>query len=366
MHGVSIGPAAPRSGSWVMRYAVAVLLTAAGAAATIGSARLMAAPFFTFQFAAVVGAALYGGLGPGLVTTILSAVLFRILYFGGSVEAHEAWRLGSFLAVSVFFAWIAANVRRARQDAERARVRAEAAELEARTIGAHQERLVAVVSHDLRNPLAAITLSAQALQTAAPASEAHARAVERILASTGRMDSMIHDLLDFARARHHSGLPVHPQPGRLGEIARHVLDEARAASPGARLELEVEGDDRAPLDPARIQQVVTNLVSNALKHGEPGAPVRVRVAGGGGTIQLEVCNQGAPIPGHLQPTLFDPFRPGDAAGSVGLGLFIVREIARGHGGTATARSDEHGTVFTVVLPAGAVPSPRAAVDRSVG
>jgi len=222
------------------------------------------------------------------------------------------------------------------------------------------------VSHDLRSPLGAIALSAQVLQGAVPGSQAHARAVGRILGSAERMESMIRDLLDFARARHHSGLPVRPQPGRLGEIALRAIEEVRAASPGARLELLVEGDDRAPLDPARVEQVVTNLVSNALKHGDPGTPVRVRVVGGPGTVQLEVWNQGSPIPTQLVPSLFDPFRPGDVAGSVGLGLFIVREIARGHGGSAAAHSDEHGTVFTIVFPAGPVPAGEAAARRSIG
>jgi signal transduction histidine kinase len=353
MPGFAIEPTAPASGSWVRGYAFALLLTVGGWAATVGSARLMAAPFFMFQLAAVVGASLYGGFGPGLLTMVLSGTVFRVLYYGASIDLHEAWQLASFVIVSIFFARIAANVRRARLDAERARARAEAAELEALTIGAHQERLVAVVSHDLRGPLGAITLSAQTLQDALPGSDAHVRAVARILASAGRMGSMIHDLLDFARARHHSGLPVRPQPGRLGEIARHAIEEVRTANPGARLELQVEGDDRAPLDPARVEQVVTNLVSNAIKHGDPATPVRVHVAGGPSTVQLEVSNQGTPIPAQLLPSLFDPFRPGDVAGSVGLGLFIVREIARGHGGSASAHSDEHGTVFTVVFPAGA-------------
>ena len=176
---------------------------------------------------------------------------------------------------------------------------------------------------------------------------------------------MIHDLLDFARARHHSGLPVRREPGRLGEIARRAMEEVRAATPGARLELQV-GDNRAPLDPARVEQLVANLVSNAIKHGDPATPVQVRVAGGASTVQLEVSNQGAPIPAELLPALFNPFRPGDVAGSVGLGLFIVREIARGHGGSASAQSDEHGTVFTVVFPGGGAVAGEADPRRSHG
>jgi signal transduction histidine kinase len=351
--------------SWTRGYAFALLLTLAGGATTMGSAQLMAAPFFMFQFAAVVGAALYGGFGPGLLTTALSALAFTMLYFRPSLEPHEAWRVGSFLAVSVFFAGIAAKVRRARNDAEEARARAEAAELEARAIGAQQERLVAVVSHDLRSPLNAIRLNTDALRTAGASPELKARALGRITASVDRMQSMIGDLLDYARARHASGLPVHTRPGRLGEISRRVIEEASAGRPGAIVELQVDGDDCAPLDPARVEQVVSNLVSNALKYAHPGAPVKVGITGEPALVRLEVSNRGPPIPEHLLSTLFDPFRPGDAPGSVGLGLFIVREIARGHGGTASARSDEQETTFTVTFPRSA-PAPSSGRARPHG
>ncbi len=358
-----MGPArnellSPPASRWALRYGFATMATVVGWAVTVGSAELMRAPFFMFQFAAVVGAALYGGLGPGLLATALSAVAFSLRYFSPAIETHEAWRMGSFLVISVFFAGIAAKVRRAKNDAEEARARAEAAELEARAVGEQQERLVAVVSHDLRSPLSAISLSAESLRSAGAGPEARTRAVSRITASVARMQSMIGDLLDYARARHASGLPVHRQPGRLGEIAQRAIEEARAGNRAAVLELAVEGDDLAQLDPARIEQVVSNLVSNALKHGDAGEPVTVRVAGDPAAVRLEVANRGASIPEHLVPTLFDPFRPGDAAGSVGLGLFIVREIARAHGGSVSARSDEHRTTFTVIFPRSA-PAPSA-------
>ncbi len=232
--------------------------------------------------------------------------------------------------------------------AEAAQARAEAAETEARLIGAQQERLVAVVSHDLRSPLNAITVSAQHLQL--DASERQAKALSRIVTSAQRMESMIHDLLDFARVRHGTGLPVRLQPARLGEICRHALEEVRSAQPNRTVLLEVTGDDSATLDPARVEQVVSNLVTNALKHGAASAPVKVNVTEDGAGVRLEVTNQGAPIPQRLAPTLFDPFRPGDAAGSFGLGLFIVSEVARAHGGTVSVRSGGQGTTFIVAFP----------------
>ena len=250
--------------------------------------------------------------------------------------------------MSVFCAWLAARMRQAKAEAEVARVRAEAAETEAKLIGAQQERLVAVVSHDLRNPLNAITMTAESLQRDAP--ERQAKSLSRIVMSAKRMQSMIHDLLDYARARHGSGLPVQPQAARLGDICRTALEEVRSAEPDGTVLLDVNGDDSARLDPARVEQVVCNLVTNALKHGAPGAPVKVSVSENGAGVRLEVTNRGTPLPPHLVPALFDPFRSGDAPGSVGLGLFIVREIARAHGGSVSVRSSELGTTFSVVFP----------------
>jgi signal transduction histidine kinase len=338
------------SGRRVVPYAVAVLSALAGLAVTALSVKPLSGPFFMFQFAAVVGAALYGGLGPGLLTMVLSGVGFYALFFAPTLEGYQAYRLGSFLLVSVFFAWLAARMRGAKADAEAARARAEAAETEAKLIGAQQERLVAVVSHDLRNPLNAITITAEHLRL--DALERQAKGLSRIVTSARRMQSMIHDLLDYARARHGSGLPVQPQPTRLGDICRSAIEEVRTAHSNETVLLDVNGDDSATLDPARVEQVVCNLVTNALKHGAANAPVRVRVTEDSSGVRLEVTNQGAPIPPDLVPALFDPFRSGDAPGSVGLGLYIVREIARAHGGTVSVRSGEEGTTFTVVFPKG--------------
>lgn len=329
-------------------YAVSVLLALAGLGVTALSVKPFAGPFFMFQFAAVVGAALYGGLGPGLLTMVLSGVGFFALFFAPTLEGYEAYRLASFVLVSMFFAWLAARMRQAKHAAEEARVRAEAAEAEARMIGAQQERLVAVVSHDLRNPLNAISVTAETLQR--DASERQAKGLSRIVTSARRMQSMIHDLLDFARARHGSGLPVQPQPARLGDICRAAIDEVRTARPNGTVLLDVTGDDSAALDPARVEQVVCNLVTNALMHGAADVPVKVSVTEDGSGLRLDVTNRGVPIPPHLVPALFDPFRSGDAPGSVGLGLFIVSEIARAHGGSVSVRSGEEGTTFTVVFP----------------
>lgn len=333
---------APAGRRLIAEYTVAVLSALAGLVVTVLVAKPLAGPFFMFQFAAVVGAALYGGLGPGLLTMVLSGFGFYAMFFAPTLRAFEAYRLLSFMLVSVFFAWLAARMRRAR-------VRAEAAEAKAKEIGAQQERLVAVVSHDLRNPLNAITVTAEHLRLDAP--ERQSKGLSRIVASARRMQSMIQDLLDFARARHGAGLPIQLQPVRLGDICRSAIEEVRTAKPNGTVLLDVTGDDSASLDPARVEQVVTNLVTNALTHGAD-APVKVMVTEDGTNVRLDVKNQGVPIRQHLVPALFEPFRSGDAPGSVGLGLFIVSEIARAHGGSVSVRSSEVGTIFTVLFPKG--------------
>jgi len=337
-------------GARVQANAVAVGLAAAGLAATALAVRPLGGVFFMFQFAAVVGAALYGGFAPGLFTMFLCGAGSLALWSGGELDTAEAHRLGAFVVVSVFFAWLAARMRRARAAAVEAKAKAEAAEAEARAVGAQQERLVAVVGHDLRNPLTAIVVSAELLQLPGGVPERRAVNLTRIETSARRMQTMIDDLLDFARARHGAGLPVQPRLLRLGEICRSALAELQAARPGCAVELEVGRDDVAPLDPARVEQLVSNLVTNALKYGSEAAPVRVEVAGDGADVRLAVTNEGLPIPPALLDTLFEPFRPGDTAESVGLGLFIVREIARAHGGDVSVRSGDGNTTFTVVFP----------------
>jgi signal transduction histidine kinase len=187
----------------------------------------------------------------------------------------------------------------------------------------------------------------------------HARTVSRLGSTVARMESLVADLLDFARGRSGAGIPVHPRPVRLGALCGQALDELRLAHPDRELTASVEGDDGAVADPARVAQVVSNLVANALKHGAAGRPVDLRVSGAAERVRLIVRNEGPPIPPDLLPSVFEPFRAGDAPGSVGLGLFIVAEIARAHGGSASVRSDDAETVFSVDFPRSRAPAAEA-------
>ncbi|HET8538848.1 MAG TPA: ATP-binding protein [Anaeromyxobacter sp.] len=224
-----------------------------------------------------------------------------------------------------------------------------------------QEQLMAVVGHDLRAPLSAITMAAAAMSKRGELPPAQATSLARIQSSAARMASIIRDLSDFSQARRGLGIAI--QKGRvdLGDVCRRVLIEFDRGEGSARLPLITEGDLVVEADEGRIGQVVSNLVGNALQHGV-GAPMQVRATGRGEEVVLTVRNEGPPIPPASLPHVFEPFWKGHGSdqgqsrrdGSIGLGLFIVREIVKAHDGTVEVRSEAgSGTTFTVILPRGA-------------
>ncbi|MCY1081204.1 PAS domain S-box protein [Archangium lansingense] len=217
-----------------------------------------------------------------------------------------------------------------------------------------REDVVAIVSHDLRNPLNAIALSATLLEREA-VSERASRAAYRITAAAERASGMIRDLLDFTQARAGGGIPIHPQPLDFHEQVRRAVEEVRLAWPGRYIDLQASGDGQGEGDEGRLAQVVTNLVGNALQHSPPGTPVRVSTRSMDSSFLLEVHNEGPAISAELLPTLFEPYHRGPEAGagrgSLGLGLYITQQIVLGHGGTLDVRSTPmDGTTFTVRLP----------------
>lgn len=230
-------------------------------------------------------------------------------------------------------------------------------EAELRRAGELRERLIGVVGHDLRNPLNAISISAGLLRRQEDLEPDARRAVERIQASAARMARMLNDILDFARSTTEGGLPVHRERVNLHELCRNALEELQVTYANQRLELDARGDGWGWWDADRLTQVVGNLVSNAVQHGRQGTPVRVEVRDEGDEVLLAVHNEGEPIAPELRSALFQPFRHGAtgkaSSRSVGLGLYIVQQVAHAHGGEAQMSSSENGhTVFTVRLPRG--------------
>jgi len=243
-------------------------------------------------------------------------------------------------------------------EAERAaRARAEAAEEEARRIGTLQERLMAVVGHDLRTPLQAVVLGTQVLTMRGGLSESQATTVARVASSAARMNGIIRDLLDFSRARQGGGIAVNRVPMDATATFQRAVAELQQLHPGRRIAFRAPGELPCTGDPERLLQVASNLVGNALQHGPAEGAVSVEVRGTPREITLSVHNEGPPIPPEARGAIFEPFRRarGDGAselpGSIGLGLFIVREIARAHGGEVICASAEGlGTTFTVTFP----------------
>jgi signal transduction histidine kinase len=337
-------------------FALSVLLAAVALALAQVTFGLFGGAYLYFPLVAVFVSALHDGLWPGFVTVGLCALGFDFFFLGpplqlGVATSEEAHRLVGFILFGGASAWIAARFQAARRGAEEARILAEEASDEARRVGALQERLVAVVSHDLRNPLGALRAGLHLLPRLGALSERQEVVLARMHGTVKRMDALIEDLLDVARTRHGETLPIHAARAQLGAICARVIGELEEGTPDARVVLSVEGDDAALLDEARLAQLVSNLVGNAIAHGTSAAPVEVRVRGDGERLLLEVENRGSPIPDDLVPHLFEPFQRGRAdGGGLGLGLFIVREIARAHGGSVGVRSDLAATVFEVRLP----------------
>jgi len=182
------------------------------------------------------------------------------------------------------------------------------------------------------------------------------RVAQRIALNAELMGRMIGDLLDLTRGRLGGGIPITPAPIDLGPLGRRVLSELEVAHPARPLRLEARGDLQGEWDPDRLAQVIGNLLKNAVDYSPADTPITLALQDEGTHVRIEVRNQGEPIPPELLPVLFEPFRRGEGRGraatsGLGLGLYIVQQIATAHGGNVEARSTrEAGTVFTVRLP----------------
>ncbi|MCP3141603.1 sensor histidine kinase [Pyxidicoccus xibeiensis] len=221
-----------------------------------------------------------------------------------------------------------------------------------------RDQFLAILGHDLRNPLGAIMMSAATVAASGVSEDKLAKAASRILTCAQRMGRMVRDLLDLTRTRLGGGIPITPQAMDLEEMCREVLAELEAFQPDRRLVFQSSGNLRGAWDVDRLAQVLSNLVGNALQHGAHDKVIEVTGRGFDGEVVLEVHNEGQPIPPELLEHVFEPMvrsvstAMGNASStSLGLGLHITREIVLSHGGTVSVRSTEsEGTTFTVRLP----------------
>jgi signal transduction histidine kinase len=216
------------------------------------------------------------------------------------------------------------------------------------------EMFVGVLGHDLRNPLSGIAMAAKVLLTRGMAEEDTDKLIGRMLHSADRMSRMIEQLLDFSRIRLGAGIPLDLERVDLAEVCRHTIEEFETAKGGERVVLEPTGDLVGMWDEDYLSRMLSNIVGNALEHGEANAPILVRADGSAAEgVRLEVNNKGVVAP-ELLSVLFEPLqtsREKETSSGLGLGLYITREIVLTHGGRIDVTSSEaEGTRVIVWLP----------------
>ncbi|CAN5253366.1 hybrid sensor histidine kinase/response regulator [soil metagenome] len=216
------------------------------------------------------------------------------------------------------------------------------------------EMFMAVLGHDLRSPLAAISMGAELIER--QPDPVHVLDIaRRILSSAGRMEQMIGDLLDVARSRLGGGLPLQPVVTDLRDLVERAVQEQQMRFPDRDITLHATGDCKGEWDAGRLLQMVNNLLGNAIEHGSEGFPIAVDLDGTAtDRVLVSISNHGL-IPEHMRESMFDPFRRGNTStgpqGGLGLGLYIAQQIALAHGGELRLVSTDAGqTVATVQFP----------------
>lgn len=235
---------------------------------------------------------------------------------------------------------------------------AESVSLFSKQVDQTRNLFLGMLGHDMRSPLQTIQMTASYL-VGLNAGERVTGAASRLIRSGARMQSLLDDLSDFNRTKLGLGINIVPTHVDLAAVFRDELDQLRAIHPDRQLDLTVQGKCDGVWDGPRLQQLLGNLVLNAVKYGASSTPVRVIVTGKEADIHIAVLNSGAAIGPAAMEQLFEPLRRGvdqsdgyDDDSHLGLGLYIVREIAKAHGGEIEVRSENDETVFAVRLPRG--------------
>lgn len=218
-----------------------------------------------------------------------------------------------------------------------------------------RDQFIAILGHDLRNPLASISAGTRIL-----AREEQAAKSKTVIAlmqqSVDRMANLIDNVMDFARGRLGGGIGLNRTHLPLGPVLMQIVEEHRSAYPDRQIETDLALDTPLTLDHQRIGQLFSNLLSNALTHGAPDKPIRIGATRSGNTLELWIANAGEPISQADIPRLFQPFKRREGKGNgkvqgLGLGLYIAAEIAQAHGGRISVSSTPNETRFTLRVPA---------------
>lgn len=236
---------------------------------------------------------------------------------------------------------------------------AESIESFSTNLSASRDMFIGVLGHDLRGPLSAISASNMLLASTKVDDHARRQAAARVARSVRAMTRLIADLLDYTRSRLGAGIPIEPSACDVGGICAEAMDSVQTSYPSHTFSLRTSGDLSADIDSAKMEQALANLLANAGQHGVAGGEIVLNATGDADSVVVTVSNQGPPIAAEALCSVFEPLTRLHTAShegersrtSMGLGLFIVREIVNGHFGSVTvASSREGGTVFTVVLP----------------
>jgi signal transduction histidine kinase len=224
-----------------------------------------------------------------------------------------------------------------------------------------QTLFLAILGHDVRTPLGAISMGAQVLLQDQTLPSKALKVGLRIFNSSKRMDAIVRDLLDFSTSHLGDGIPVDPHTVDLSEICLGVVDEAKAFHPDRKIVTTTEGDTAGAWDGARMAQAFSNLISNAIQHGRPESTIKVSICGLPDEVVYEVRNEAVVIPPAKLRTLFDPVKrfairpPSERVASgtqnLGLGLYVVKQIIAAHRGEiSVSSSEDDGVVFSARLP----------------
>lgn len=222
-----------------------------------------------------------------------------------------------------------------------------------------QDLFLAILGHDLRNPLGAIIMAASIITDAPDIDSKYKTVATRIFNSGHRMNLLVNDLIDYTRTHLGSSLPIKRGPANIAQVCQGIVDELQTAHPERKIEFDASGELDGQWDKGRIAQVFSNLIGNALQHGAKNEPVVIRIEPAGDGISASIRNKGNPIDPEKIQSIFEPLvrladqddtdYPSDT--SLGIGLYIAREIIRAHGGSIEVASSEAlGTVFSVRLP----------------
>lgn len=228
-----------------------------------------------------------------------------------------------------------------------------------RAVETTRKTVLGVLGHDLRTPLGAVTLGADLLKQTEELGSRGQKIISQISESARHANQMVNDLLDLARCNLGTGIPVRPECTNLTSVCKSVVDELSIAHPKSQIVFSDSVVLKGPFDPSRMAQVFSNLIGNAVRHGNSQLPVKVTVKADSTSARFCVQNHGTPIPPSELPNLFNPegrysrhpnAEPGASSG-LGLGLFIAAQIVEGHGGKIEVESTlEKGTIFRVILP----------------